>query len=279
MLTRHSRAAASLALAFTAGLLALPACDKKKDTGADNPAPGPGSIPAPGPNAGGTPDATLPSPPGPGPHLRSTDARSKQISKNNLLQIGLALHNVHSAYNAFPLGIADATGKVGLSWRVAILPFIEQENLYKQFKLDEPWNSERNKKLITQMPKIYAPPGVDTNGHTYYRSFSGQGAFLPPPGRPGQPGQLVPGLRITSITDGTANTIAVAEAAEPVIWTKPEDLPFSPGKPPKLGGGVFDTGFHAVLCDGSVRFLPIDIDPKLLSNLIQTNDGNVVNLP
>ena len=284
MRNRHPRAAAGLTLALAAGLLALPACNnKKKDTSPDNPAPGPGSIPAPGPKhdpaAGGTPDPTLPSPPGPGPHLQYNTA-SAQKSKNNLLQIGLALHNVHDSYGAFPLGVADATGKVGLSWRVAILPFIEQDTLYKQFRLNEPWNSEHNKKLITQMPKLFAPPGVDTNGYTYYRSFSGQGAFLPPAGRPGQPGQVVPGLRITAISDGTANTIAVAEANEPAIWTKPDDLPFSPGKPPKLGDGVFADGFHAVFCDGSVRYIKSgNLDTTTLSNLIQTNDGNPVILP
>jgi hypothetical protein len=166
-----------------------------------------------------------------------------------------------------------------LSWRVAILPFIEQDALYRQFKLNEPWNSEHNKKLITQMPKVFAPPGVETNGYTYYRSFSGQGAFLPPPSQPGQPGQFVPGLRITSITDGTANTLAVAEATEPAIWTKPEDLPFTPGKPPKLGGAVFADGGNVLISDGSVRYLKSNVDPRVLSNLIQTNDGTPVQFP
>jgi Protein of unknown function (DUF1559) len=285
MFTRPSRVAAALALA--AGL-ALPACDKKKDAGGGGGDSGPppgysgskGGPPRPGgdPGAGGgVQDPSLPTPPA-APRLGATDARARQISKNNLKQVGLALHNFHSVYNAFPSGIADKTGKVGLSWRVSLLPYLDQVNLYKEFKLDEPWDSEHNKKLIASMPKLYAPPGVETKGYTYYRSFSGQGAFLPPPSQPGRPGQEMFGLRIAQITDGTSNTIAVAEAAEPVIWTKPEDLPFTPGKPPKLGG-VFDTGFHALLCDGSVPFIPSSIDPKTLSNLIQTNDGNVVNIP
>ncbi len=261
MFTHRSCAAIGLALVFTVGLFALPACGKKKNTGTDNPAPGPNPGPSPAPKSGGPSDPTLPLPPAPGPHLQSTDARSRQISKNNLLQIGLALHNLHSTYNAFPLGIADSSGKVGLSWRVAILPYIEQDALYKQFKLNEPWNSEHNKKLITQMPKMFAPPGVDTNGYTYYRSFSGPGAFLPPSNRPAQPGQVVPGLQMLHVTDGLSNTLAVAEAAEPVIWTKPEDLPFTPGKPPKLGGGVFSDGFNVLICDGSVRYLKSSIDP------------------
>ena len=277
MLTGRSRAVIGLSLALVAGLLALPACGKKKHTEPDKPAPGPGDPSTP--KSGSPVDASLPPPPTAGPHLLATDARSRQKSQNNLKQIGLALHNLHSTYNAFPLGIADSSGKVGLSWRVAILPYLEQDNLYKQFKLNEPWNSEHNKKLIAQMPKLYAPPGTDTNGYTYYRSFGGKGAFMPPATMPGLPGRVVPGLRMSSITDGMSNTLAVAEAAEPVIWTKPDDLPFTPGKPPKLGGQVFDNGSNVLISDGSVRFLSSNADPRIVSNLIQTNDGNPVQFP
>jgi hypothetical protein len=280
MLTRSTRAAAGLALVVAAGLLALPACDKKKETGGGN---GTDNAPPAGtPNPpGGTPkqpvEPGMPSPPGPGPHL-TYNRGTAQTSVNNLKQIGFAFHNYFSSYNSLPHDIADAKGKAGLSWRVAILPYIEHDGLYRQFKLNEPWNSAHNKKLIAQMPKIYAPPGVTTNGWTYYRSFSGQGAIMPPPGK-GVPGQAFRGLSLSNISDGTANTLMVAEANEPVIWTKPDDLPFTPGKPPKLGGAVFGDGFHATFGDGSVRFLrSSNIDTKTLSNLIQTNDGQIVNI-
>src|SRR4051794_27214810 len=70
-------------------------------------------------------------------------AAARQASVNNLKQIGLAFHNSHDTMGYFPGGVYDASGKkVGLSWRVAILPFIEQGPLYMQFKLDEPWDSE-----------------------------------------------------------------------------------------------------------------------------------------
>ena len=221
----------------------------------------------------------MPSPPAAGPHL-TYNAPTAQNSKNNFVQIGLAFHNFHDAYNGLPVGIADATGKPGLSWRVAILPYIQQDPLYKQFKLNEPWNGEHNKKLISQMPKFYAPPGIDTSGYTYCRSFSGQGAIMTPSAQKAQPGQPIMGMRFTQVTDGLSNTLLAAEANEPVIWTKPDDLPFSPGKPPKLGGAVFGDGFHALFCDGSVRYLKNSaIDQKTLSNLIQANDGQIVNLP
>jgi hypothetical protein len=176
-----------------------------------------------------------------------------------------------------PVLSAMPSGKAP-NWSLAILPFLEQQALYNQFKLNEPWDSEHNKKLIPLMPKVYAPPGVDTNGYTYYRSFSGPDTVMPPVQR-ATPGAVVKGVSPQHISDGTSNTLLVAEAAEPVIWTKPEELPFAPGKPPKLGSGVFSNGFCAITCDGAPRFIPSSIDAKTLSNAIQTNDGNPVVFP
>src|SRR5262245_37493125 len=76
-----------------------------------------------------------------------TDAEYK-LAVNNLKQIGLAFHNHHDVQNALPRNIEDRDGKPLLSWRVAILPYVEEDALYKQFKLDEPWDSDNNKKLI-----------------------------------------------------------------------------------------------------------------------------------
>jgi hypothetical protein len=273
MFTRPWRGAA-LAAVFAAAVLALPACDKKKKTG-DSPAAEPPSHTPQGPQGGqqGSPPGSFQ-----GRALLGTaNARTRSESEFNLKQIGLAFHNAHDQFGAFPEGIADGTGKPGLSWRVALLPFVEQQNLYNQFKLNEPWDSEHNKKLIPLMPKVYAPPGVDTNGNTYYRSFSGPDTVMPP--RTGTPGAVVKGASMLQISDGTSNTLLVAEAAEPVVWTKPDELPFAPGKPPKLGGGVFANGFCVVLCDGSPRFIPNSIDARTLGNAIQINDGNPVEFP
>src|SRR5206468_510550 len=97
-------------------------------------------------------------------------AAARSLSQGKLKQIALAFHNYHATYNYFPAGIYDKDGKVGLSWRVQILPYIEQAPLYKEFKLDEPWDSDHNKALIAKMPKLYAPPkGAEVaNGLTYY---------------------------------------------------------------------------------------------------------------
>lgn len=324
MLNRHSRTAAGLALALATGLVALPACDKKKPTDSGPPpnsgysgskgGPPPGFGPKKGEQNGKTGDQTgedkghktgsktddhaggktgdkqadagLPAPPTKGPQLQSSDAKSRDLSQNNLKQIGLAFHNSLSfadksnIQDGFPIAIADSNGKPGLSWRVALLPYLEQVDLYKQFKLDEPWDGPNNKMLIEKMPKLFAPPGMDTHGYTYYRAFAGNGAIMTPMGKAAQAGHLIRGASVSKVPDGLSNTLLAAEANEPVIWTKPDDLPFTPGKPPKLGGSVFADGFNGLLCDGSVRFIKTGaIDDKTLSNLIQSNDGNPIKLP
>ena len=68
---------------------------------------------------------------------------------NNMKQIGLALHNSHDAQGGFPApAITSKDGKPLLSWRVKILPYIEEKKLYEDFHLDEPWNSPHNLTLL-----------------------------------------------------------------------------------------------------------------------------------
>lgn len=284
MLKRFSGTVVLLA----AVLIALPACGKKAaaPTVPDStPAPIPPSPkPTPNTNQGTgtqTPlDPTLPFPPTQKPlfNLAVTTAAIRDTNIANLKQIGLAFILAQDTTQSFPIGLADKSGKVGLSWRVALLPYIEQEPLYREFKLDEPWDSESNKKLISKMPKMYGPARTDTNGYTFYRSFSAKDAFISLPTTPLAVGKVVPGLR--GIPDGASNTIIVAEAYDPVIWTKPDDLAFTPGTPPRLGGGVFGTGFCALTADGAARFIPMNaMTPADLSNAIQVNDGKPVNFP
>src|SRR5207253_5726964 len=87
-----------------------------------------------------------------------TESAGREELTNNLKQIAIAFHNYASAHrDHFPAAaIYSKDGKPLLSWRVALLPYLEQDNLYKQFKLDEPWDSEHNKKLIARMPKVFA---------------------------------------------------------------------------------------------------------------------------
>lgn len=203
----------------------------------------------------------------------------RAISSNNLKQIALAMHNYHSAHNGFPpsglAGIQNRDGKPLLSWRVAILPYIEQEPLYRQFNLDLPWDHPHNKKLIAQMPKIYAAPGITAKepGLTNYQVFTGPGTVFEQ-----RPGPIRPAnIRIQDIQDGTSNTLMVVEAAKAVIWTKPEDIVYDPKQPLPRLGGVYEDGFHAAFCDGSVRFLR-KLAEETLRALITRNGNEVVDM-
>jgi hypothetical protein len=193
-------------------------------------------------------------------------ARNRRKVKNCLSQIGIAMHAHNDAYQRLPANaIYDKNGKPLLSWRVAILPFIEQVPLYKQFKLDEPWDSEHNKKLLARMPSIYAPVGVKDAppNSTYYQLFTGNGTpFV---------GMAAPRIP-ASFPDGTSNTILAVEASKAVPWTKPEDIVYDPKKPPKLGA-MFPDRFAALMVDGRVEFIKKSLDPKVLDLLINPADG------
>jgi hypothetical protein len=200
--------------------------------------------------------------------VRESAARAQ--SSNNLKQIALAMHNYHDAEGRFPpQATYNKNGKPLLSWRVMILPYIEQNNLYQRFHLDEPWDSEHNKKLLAMMPKTYASPQDEKSVKehmTHYQGFFGKGAFF----------EGKQGIRIADITDGTSNTIMIVEASKAVPWTKPEDVPYDPAKPlPKLGlpGAA---GFLAAMCDGSVHRFSHDTAKETLRGAITRNGGEVL---
>lgn len=208
----------------------------------------------------------------PTPEERVKIAQARKDSTNNLKQIGLAFHNYADQHNKFANNVADDKGKLLLSWRVLLLPYLEEDALFKEFKLDEPWDSSHNKKLIEKMPKAYTPTrGKAGKGETFYRGFTGPHTIF----------ETGKELRFQNITDGSSNTILCAEAEKSVPWTKPDDLPFDPKKDdlPKVGGAMFEAGFNCLICDGSVRFIKKDIAKETLKALITRDGGEVINLP
>lgn len=206
------------------------------------------------------------------------EAAGRIESANNLKQISLAMQSYQDANGALPAAaICDPAGKPLLSWRVAILPYIEQENLYQQFKLDEPWDGPNNSKLIPLMPKTYAMTGDTTAqpGSTHYLVFVGNGAAFDEP-RPGQGFGVTQGVHLTDFTDGTANTILVAEATKAAPWTKPEDLTYDPNGPLPPLGGRFSGGFNAVMANGSIHFISTGVSQQTLRAAITRGAGDVV---
>src|SRR5436309_15555748 len=122
--------------------------------------------------------------------------------------MALAMHHYHGEKGALPpAAVLGRDGKPLLSWRVLILPYIEQEDRYKEFRLDQPWDSPHNIQLLPRMPKLYAPfDGSPTpQPHTtYYQVFVGpRTAFEGPRG-----------LNFADFKDGTSNTLLIVEAGE-----------------------------------------------------------------
>ena len=199
----------------------------------------------------------------------------------NLSQIALAMHNHAGTYEeAFPAAASySKDGKPLLSWRVGLLPFLDQSALYRKFKLDEPWDSPNNIKLVESMPAVYdAAPSEKKapKGHTFYRVFIGpDAAFTPGPGT--QAGNLYPkGRKAGSFLDSLGETLLVVEAGDAVIWSKPDELGYDAKKPlPKLGG-VSSDGFYAAMGDGTIKFFRPTISESSLRGLITPAGGEVI---
>ncbi len=185
--------------------------------------------------------------------------------------IMLALHNFHDAYRMLPPrdGARDKEGRPGLSWRVHILPFINQRALYKQFHLDEPWDSPHNKKLITTIPKPYVSGQIGTPpGHT---------TILAPVGEDTVFGGTK-ATRFSQISDGLSNTIALVQVKPEfaVPWTAPDDYAFdakAPGKGLQIDGkGQFLIGMF----DGSANRLRGEMSPETMRRLFRKSDGEAI---
>jgi prepilin-type processing-associated H-X9-DG protein len=185
---------------------------------------------------------------------------------NNLHRLGIAFHNYRDQHKHFPpAAIYDKDGKPLLSWRVLLLPNLEEDTLSGEFHLEEPWDSEHNKKLLAKMPKVFAPLAKPAGpGETYIQGLFGKDAFFDPARKKG--------VTLNDVTDGLSQTLVLVESPSAVPWTKPEDLPFDADKPlPKIGGH-FPDGFHALFADGHVVLLPDKIDPVILKRLITRNE-------
>lgn len=192
-------------------------------------------------------------------HGQAADAPARDTAIANLTAIGEALHAYENAVGSFPPASATTDGN-GLSWRVRILPHFgkEGEELYAKFRPMEPWDSPHNKTLIDQMPAVFASPGKTAEkGQTYLRGFIGPSAFFSPHPPLDNGRQVAParGRHGIDITDAKGYTLAVAEAAESVIWTKPDEIPYDGKTLPKTGG-VFPDGFHGLMVDGEVYWFP-----------------------
>jgi hypothetical protein len=203
------------------------------------------------------------------------EAARRNSSLNNMKQILIGLANYESAKLKFPAhAIYSDDGKPLLSWRVAILPYMERMDLYRQFYLDEPWDSEHNRTLIAQMPNVYLDPSsglLAVDGKSHYVGVVGEGMFFDGTSQ---------GRDYSSITngDGTSNTICVLQVDDEnaVIWTKPEDWEMDPNAPLAGIGSLHSGGFLAGFCDAHSKFINMAIDPDVFRALLTVAGGEAI---
>jgi serine/threonine protein kinase len=208
-------------------------------------------------------------------------AAMQSESRKKLRDIGLALHDYENAHKQFPAAHSDrrvingSPQTVARSWRVAILPFINQTKLYEQFHLDEDWDSEHNLKLLDHMPEVFRAPGASKESiETPFLAIVGVQTVI-----------SKYGAKMRDIQDGTANTIMLIETKKMVQWTKPEDIDFEPeGEMPKLeplydGGLDVGFGFHVAFADNSIKFIKSDTSQKDLRALFTRGGDERTVLP
>jgi Protein of unknown function (DUF1559) len=231
---------------------------------------------------------------------KNQDAEKPQ-STNNLKQIGLALHNFLSSHGNFPPAVIDGPdGKPRHSWRVLILPYLEQSAVYNAYNFKQPWDGPDNKKLLARMPNVYRKPG-DKSHFTHYVVPRGPSTIFPlvaakHSGIPNDKSlydQKGSGFtKISSITDGTSNTISVGtvDPDRKIEWMKPEDIDYpdvgtasrrlaSLGDPDGLATPYMsdDGPFGLFLFgDGSVHSLHRSVTDMVFTALLTRNGGEVI---
>lgn len=192
-------------------------------------------------------------------------------SMNDMKVLAIAMHNYYNANDQFP-GYASTNedGEPLLSWRVHLLAYIDVE-LYEEFHLNEPWDSEHNRRLIPRMPSYFLTKSstLDTeDGRSTVQAPGIDGAIY----------AGTEGMQFKEIIDGTSNTFMLVEVPDEqaVIWTKP--LRFNPklDDPKAIVGGHFDDEFLAALCDGSVQAYTAEIKSDILRAMMTASGGEIV---
>ena len=195
------------------------------------------------------------------------------VAKKHLQEIAVAMFKYAEAngYGPFPPAVLySKDGKMPYSWRVALLPFLGQQPLYDQYRFDEAWDSPHNRRVLERMPDVFRCPEEPADStDTSCFVLAGPGTMF----------DGKEGTHFKDIRDGMSNTILLVEAKRSIPWTKPEDIPYDTAKPLPALGGFFEGGFHVVMADGSVHFLPSTVSEKVLRALISKDGGEMVTIP
>ena len=226
---------------------------------------------------------------------QALEASHRSSCKCYLKQFGLAMHNYHDQYGSLPPAfVLGPDGRKWHSWRVLLLPFLEERELYEEYRFDEPWDGPNNRKLLSKMPQIFGCPSRPrevqsatvlaigvlacsdgpgpsvANGYTSYAAVFGADCAF----RGDRP------VTIKEISDGTSNTLLIGECTRTKIpWTKPDDVYIE--LHPVLGdadgfSGPHEGGVHFLMADGAVRFVNLTTAQAIVDALFTRNGGELI---
>lgn len=178
----------------------------------------------------------------------------------------MACHNYQDRYGTFPPAyVADENGRPLHSWRVLLLPFIDEVALYDRYDFSEPWDGPNNRQLVSQMPNSYVFPG-ESPGHSGVTNYL---AVVDP--ETVWPGSV--GKNFYDIADASNTIMIVENRGSKICWMEPRDL--------ELAGMSFDLSadppnglsskfkrIGVAMADGRLRGLTREIDPSLLRALL-----------
>jgi hypothetical protein len=187
-----------------------------------------------------------------------------------LQELGVALLSYAAAKGRLPsAAIYGADGRPLLSWRVRLLPLLDQQDLYRQFRLDEPWDSPHNLALLPRMPPEFAAVHPKQNPepyHTFVHCFVGPGAAF----------EGTSGLRFPADFPNCSRTILLVHGGKAVPWTKPEDIPYATDQDLPQLATVSDDGFSVVMANGSVRFISKETNQRTLWAAVNRNGKGIL---
>ena len=186
------------------------------------------------------------------------EAAKRNATLSDLREIGIAM-----LYHEKERGIYPAASKNGLSWRVHLLPYLGQQSLYDRFHLDEPWDSQHNRQLISLMPKVFAAPSAKfkrAQGKTNYLAVIGEDSVI----------ATERGTRLSEFADSISQTLMIVEVDDPlaVVWTKPSDYRYDASNPTK-GMGSLHPGhiFMAAFADAHTGAIPVSTAPETINGM------------
>ena len=204
----------------------------------------------------------------------ATPAAAERANLDDLKRIGKALRSYHEVNGHLLPAVVEGKNGQKHSWRVALLPQLGLVDLYNEYRLDEPWDSEANKKVLAKNPAVYRTElvsgsklTVDQALSTSYFAVVGDGTAFDADGK---------GTAYKNFYDGLSNTLLVVEAKRGVPWTKPEDITYSKDEPLPKFGGNHEGGFASLFADGHAQLIADTVPSEVIRAIITRNGNEVI---